>query len=129
MLNARALAAGFDKAGLRMVSGGTDNHLILLNLTGTGVTGKELEKRLDAANITVNKNTVPFETLSPFITSGIRVGTPAVTSRGMKEPEMARIAEWIARLTREGDAAVDAVRAEVEEMTRAFPLYAGDVLE
>ena len=129
VLNARALAAGFDKAGLRMVSGGTDNHLILLNLTGTGVTGKELEKRLDAANITVNKNTVPFETLSPFITSGIRVGTPAVTSRGMKEPEMARIAEWIARLTREGDAAVDAVRAEVEEMTRAFPLYAGDVLE
>ena len=129
MLNARALAAGFDKAGLRMVSGGTDNHLILLNLTGTGVTGKELEKRLDAANITVNKNTVPFETLSPFITSGIRVGTPAVTSRGMKEPEMARIAEWIARLTREGDAAVDSVRAEVEEMTRAFPLYAGDVLE
>ncbi|MFR2459665.1 MAG: serine hydroxymethyltransferase, partial [Christensenellales bacterium] len=111
ILNARALAEGFKKAGLRMVSGGTDNHLILLNLTGTGVTGKELEKRLDAANITVNKNTVPFETLSPFITSGIRVGTPAVTSRGMKEPEMARIAEWIARLTFEGDSAIDAVKA------------------
>ena len=129
ILNARALAEGFKKAGLRMVSGGTDNHLILLNLTGTGVTGKELEKRLDAANITVNKNTVPFETLSPFITSGIRVGTPAVTSRGMKEPEMARIAEWIARLTFEGDSAIDAVKAEVEEMTRSFPLYANDVLE
>lgn len=129
ILNARALAEGFKKAGLRMVSGGMDNHLILLNLTGTGVTGKELEKRLDAANITVNKNTVPFETLSPFITSGIRVGTPAVTTRGMKEPEMARIAEWIARLTFEGDAAIDAVKAEVEEMTRSFPLYANDVLE
>lgn len=129
ILNAQALAEGFQKAGLRMVSGGTDNHLILINLTGTGVTGKELEKRLDAANITVNKNTVPFETLSPFITSGIRVGTPAVTSRGMKEPEMARIAEWIARLTFEGDSAIDAVKAEVEEMTRSFPLYANDVLE
>ena len=129
ILNAQALAEGFQKAGLRMVSGGTDNHLILINLTGTGVTGKELEKRLDAANITVNKNTVPFETLSPFITSGIRVGTPAVTSRGMKEPEMARIAEWIARLTFEGDRAIDAVKAEVEEMTRSFPLYANDVLE
>ena len=129
ILNAQALADGFQKAGLRMVSGGTDNHLILINLTGTGVTGKELEKRLDAANITVNKNTVPFETLSPFITSGIRVGTPAVTSRGMKEPEMARIAEWIARLTFEGDSAIDAVKAEVEEMTRSFPLYANDVLE
>ena len=129
ILNAQALAEGFQKAGLRMVSGGTDNHLILINLTGTGVTGKELEKRLDAANITVNKNTVPFETLSPFITSGIRVGTPAVTSRGMKEPEMARIAEWIARLTFEGDSAIDAVKTEVEEMTRSFPLYANDVLE
>ena len=129
ILNAQALAEGFQKAGLRMVSGGTDNHLILINLTGTGVTGKELEKRLDAANITVNKNTVPFEPLSPFITSGIRVGTPAVTSRGMKEPEMARIAEWIARLTFEGDSAIDAVKAEVEEMTRSFPLYANDVLE
>ncbi len=129
ILNAQALAEGFQKAGLRMVSGGTDNHLILINLTGTGVTGKELEKRLDAANITVNKNTVPFETLSPFITSGIRVGTPAVTSRGMKEPEMARIAELIARLTFEGDSAIDAVKAEVEEMTRSFPLYANDVLE
>ena len=129
ILNARALAEGFSKAGLRMVSGGTDNHLILINLTGTGVTGKELEKRLDAANITVNKNTVPFETLSPFITSGIRVGTPAVTSRGMKEPEMARIAEWIARLTFNGDSAIDAVKAEVEEMTRSFPLYENDVIE
>ena len=129
ILNAQALAEGFQKAGLHMVSGGTDNHLILINLTGTGVTGKELEKRLDAANITVNKNPVPFETLSPFITSGIRVGTPAVTSRGMKEPEMARIAEWIARLTFEGDSAIDAVKAEVEEMTRSFPLYANDVLE
>lgn len=129
VLNARALADGFAKAGLKMVSGGTDNHLILLNLTGTGVTGKVLEKRLDAANITVNKNTIPFETLSANVTSGIRVGTPAVTSRGMKEPEMARIANWIARLTFEGDAAIDAVKAEVEEMTRAFPLYANDILE
>ncbi len=129
VLNARALAEGFAKAGLKMVSGGTDNHLILLNLTGTGVTGKVLEKRLDAANITVNKNTIPFETLSANVTSGVRVGTPAVTSRGMKEPEMARIANWIARLTFEGDAAIDAVKAEVEEMTRAFPLYANDILE
>lgn len=129
ILNARALAEGFTAAGLRMVSGGTDNHLILLNLTGTGVTGKELEKRLDAANITVNKNTVPFETLSPFVTSGIRVGTPAVTTRGMKEPEMTQIASWIARLTHEGDAAIDAVKAEVLELTRRFPLYENDILE
>ncbi len=129
ILNARALAEGFTAAGLRMVSGGTDNHLILLNLTGTGVTGKELEKRLDAANITVNKNTVPFETLSPFVTSGIRVGTPAVTTRGMKAAEMAQIASWIARLTHEGDTAIDAVKAEVLELTRRFPLYENDILE
>ena len=128
ILNAKALEKGFNEAGLRMVSGGTDNHLLLLNLTGTGVTGKDLEHRLDEANITVNKNTIPFETLSPFITSGIRIGTPAVTSRGMKEPEMALIANWIARLVKEGESAIPEVKAQVEALTARFPLYANDIL-
>ena len=93
VLNARAMAEEFTRQGIRLVSGGTDNHLMLLDLTGTGVTGKALEALLGQANITVNKNTIPKETLSPFVTSGIRVGTPAVTTRGMKEDEMRRIAQ------------------------------------
>ncbi len=123
ILNAQALAAAFEKEGLRMVSGGTDNHLILLDFTGTEMTGKLLETLLESANITVNKNTVPNETRSPFVTSGVRVGTPAVTTRGMKEADMARIAAWIARIAREGEAACPAVRAEVEAFMARFPLY------
>ncbi len=127
--NARALAGGLTRRGFKLVSGGTDNHLMLINLTGTGVTGKELEKRLVQANITVNKNTVPFETLSPFITSGIRLGTPAVTTRGMKQAEMDQIAGFIARLTEEGDAAIEPVKRQVIELCERFPLYSNDVIE
>ena len=127
VLNAKAMAEEFVKQGIRLVSGGTDNHLMLLDLTGTGVTGKALEALLGQANITVNKNTIPKETLSPFVTSGVRIGTPAVTSRGMKEPEMVKIAQLIAKLIREGEAAVDAVKAEVLELCARFPLYDGCV--
>lgn len=121
--NAKALEVAFAKEGIRMVSGGTDNHLLLLDFTGMDMTGKLLETLLEEANITVNKNTVPNETRSPFVTSGIRVGTPAVTTRGLKEPEMAKIAAWIARVVREGKAAVPNVREEVENLMANYPLY------
>lgn len=124
ILNAKALESAFRKEGIRMVSGGTDNHLILLDFTGTDMTGKLLENLLEDANITVNKNTVPNETRSPFITSGVRVGTPAVTTRGLKEQDMEKVAAWIARVVREGEAAVPAVKAEVESFMKDFPLYA-----
>ena len=123
VLNAQAMAAQFNKEGVRLVSGGTDNHLMLLDLTGTGVTGKQLENLLGMANITVNKNTIPKETLSPFVTSGVRIGTPAVTSRGMKEPEMVLIASLIARLIREGETAVEDVKQQVLALCTRFPLY------
>ena len=121
--NAAAMADELTRQGLRLVSGGTDNHLMLVDLSALDVTGKELEKRLDAAHITVNKNTIPFETKSPFVTSGVRIGTPAATTRGMKEPEMVRIAQWIARLAKEGDAAIDEVKAGVLDLCARFPLY------
>ena len=121
--NAKALENAFRAEGVRMVSGGTDNHLLLLDFTGTEMTGKLMEALLEDANITVNKNTVPNETRSPFVTSGIRVGTPAATTRGLKEPEMVKIAGWIARVLREGEAAVPQVRAQVEEMMKNYPLY------
>ena len=129
ILNARAMAEEFNAQGIRLVSGGTDNHLMLLDLTGTGVTGKALEGLLGQANITVNKNTIPKETLSPFVTSGVRIGTPAVTSRGMKEEEMRVIARMIARIIREGEAAVEDVKAEVLDLLKHFPLYEGCVNE
>ena len=124
ILNAKAMENAFRREGVRMVSGGTDNHLLLLDFTGTETTGKQMEAMLEDANITVNKNTVPNETRSPFVTSGIRVGTPAATSRGLKEAEMEKIAGWIARILREGEAAVPAVRAEVEALMAHYPLYA-----
>ena len=123
ILNARAMADAFTARGIKLVSGGTDNHLMLLNLTDTGVTGKELEGLLVRANITVNKNTIPFETQSPFITSGIRVGTPAVTSRGMKEAEMVVIANLIADVIEKGEAVLPEVQAKVLELCAKFPLY------
>ncbi len=129
VLNARALAAALTAKGLRLVSGGTDNHMMLLNLTGTGRTGKELENLLVRANVTVNKNTVPFETLSPFVTSGIRVGTPAVTSRGMREPEMEKIAGFIALLAEKGEEAIPGVKEEVIALCERFPLYEGDIVD
>ena len=119
--NAKALENAFHAQGVRMVSDGTDNHLLLLDFTGTEMTGKLMEALLEDANITVNKNTVPNETRSPFVTSGIRVGTPAATTRGLKEPEMEKIAGWIAKVLREGEAAVP--RAEVEELMKHYPLY------
>ncbi len=124
VLNARAMAEAFTARGVKMVSGGTDNHLMLLNLTGTNVTGKDLESLLVQANITVNKNTIPFETLSPFVTSGIRVGTPAVTSRGMKEKEMVIIANLIADVIEQGEAVLPEVREKVLSLCSNFPLYA-----
>ena len=123
ILNAKALEQAFRAEGIRMVSGGTDNHLLLLDFTGTEMTGKHLETLLEDANITVNKNTVPNETRSPFVTSGVRVGTPAVTTRGLKEADMAKVAGWIARVVREGEAAVLQVKAEVEAFMKGFPLY------
>ena len=123
ILNAKAMERTFREEGVRMVSDGTDNHLLLLDFTGTEMTGKQMENLLEDANITVNKNTVPNETRSPFVTSGIRVGTPAATSRGLKEPEMKKVAGWIARVLREGEAAVPSIRAQVEEMMAGYPLY------
>jgi len=124
VLNAKALENAFRKEGIRMVSDGTDNHLLLLDFTGTEMTGKLLEGLLEEANITVNKNTVPNETRSPFVTSGVRVGTPAITSRGLKEADREKVAAWIARIVKEGEAAVPAVKAEVEAFMKNFPLYA-----
>ena len=121
--NAKALEAAFRAEGIKMVSDGTDNHLLLLDFSGTEMTGKLLETLLEEANITVNKNTVPNETRSPFVTSGVRVGTPAVTSRGFKEADMAKVAKWIARVVREGENAVPSVKAEVEAFMKNFPLY------
>jgi glycine hydroxymethyltransferase len=123
--NAEALAAALLARGFRLVTGGTETHLLLLDLGGRGVTGKDAQEALDRAWITVNKNTIPFETRSPMVTSGIRVGTPAVTTRGMKESEMAQIAALIDRvLSNVGVAAVEAaVRGEVQELTNRFPLY------
>src|SRR5678816_3185731 len=123
--NAQALAGALSKAGFEIVSGGTDNHLMLVDLRNKGLTGKVAEKALDAAGITVNKNTVPKETQSPFVTSGIRIGTPAVTTRGMKEAEMQEIAGFIDRvLSAPEDASVArAISAEVKELTARFPLY------
>ena len=123
ILNAKAMERAFREEGVRMVSDGTDNHLLLLDFTGTEMTGKQMESLLEDANITVNKNTVPNETRSPFVTSGIRVGTPAATSRGLKEAEMAKVAGWIARVLREGEAAVPGIKVQVENMMAGYPLY------
>ena len=123
--NARALAAALGERGFHIVSGGTDNHLMLVDLRNKGLTGKIAQLALDNAGITVNKNTVPKETQSPFVTSGDRIGTPAVTTRGMREPEMRRIAELIDRVLRapEDQNVLNAVHAEVRELAGAFPLY------
>ena len=123
--NARAMAEAIARRGFRLVSGGTDTHLFLVNLKDTPLTGKDAQEALDRVAITVNKNTVPFETRSPFITSGIRAGTPAVTTRGMKEREMERIGNLIADiLSAPGDAAVEKrVAVSVRDLCEAFPLY------
>ena len=123
--NAAALAGALLERGFRLVSGGTDTHLLLVDLTSRNITGKDAQEALDRAWITVNKNTVPFETRGPMVTSGIRIGTPAVTTRGMREPEMVEIARLIDRVLADlGSSAVEAkVRGEVQELTNRFPLY------
>jgi glycine hydroxymethyltransferase len=123
--NAQALATALSARGFQIVSGGTDNHLMLVDLRNKGVTGKVAEKVLGEAGITVNKNTVPKETQSPFVTSGIRIGTPAVTTRGFKEEEMTRIAGFIDRAIAapEDAASLARIRQEVKELASAFPLY------
>ena len=125
--NAKAMADEFEKLGVNMVSGGTDNHLILLDLTSKGITGKELEKMLDEVHITVNKNAIPFDTQKPFVTSGIRLGTPAVTSRGMKEEDARVIARLIAKIIDEKEDAFEYVAKQVKILCEAHPLYANDV--
>ena len=122
--NAKAMADEFAKLGVNMISGGTDNHLILHDLTSKGMTGKELEKMLDEVHITVNRNAIPFDTQKPFVTSGIRLGTPAMTTRGMKEPEAKKIAQLITKVIEEKEGAFGYVTAEVAKLCAEFPLYA-----
>ncbi len=119
--NAKALCEGLKKRGVKIVSGDTDNHLMLVDLTEKNVSGKELEKRLDDAHITCNKNTIPNDPRSPFVTSGVRLGTPAVTTRGMKEEDMDKIAEIIA-MVNEGEENVEAARKMAAELTEKYPL-------
>ena len=121
--NARVLAEGLLAEGFDLVSGGTDNHLMLVDLRPMKITGKEFEARLDAVHITVNKNAIPNDPEKPFVTSGVRVGTPAVTSRGLGTEEMKTIARLFGMVARDFDANADAVRAEVAEICRRFPLY------
>ena len=120
--NAKALADGLTKRGIRLVSGGTDNHLMLVDLTNTGKTGKEVETALDAVGITANKNTIPNDPQSPFITSGLRLGTPAATTRGLKEADFDVVADVIAKTILEGDAQAEACRKLVKALAARYPL-------
>jgi glycine hydroxymethyltransferase len=124
--NARALAEALQRAGCRLVSGGTDNHLMLVDLRPKKLTGKAAEAALGKASITVNKNMIPFDPEKPMVTSGIRVGTPALTTRGMKEPEMAKVGELVGEALDHAadDAALERVRGQVRELARSYPLYA-----
>ena len=124
VVNAKVLSEELLARGVELVSGGTDNHLMLLKLTKAGVTGKDLERRLDEVHITANKNTIPGEPLSPFVTSGLRIGTPAVTTRGFREPEMKQIAGWIADAIRDFDGSRERIDAEVAALCAKFPIYA-----
>src|SRR6185295_8864042 len=125
MNNAKALAHGLSQRGFRLVSGGTDNHLMLLDLRATELTGKLAKETLYMARITVNKTAIPFDHRSPFVTSGVRIGTPAVTSRGMKEKEMDVIADFISRaLQKVGDTdALKAIGRDVRDLCSHFPMY------
>ena len=121
--NAKVLCDALKEAGFRIVSGDTDNHLMLIDLRPFGITGKEMEKRLDEVHITVNKNAIPNDPEKPFVTSGIRVGTPAVTSRGFKEAEMLKIAQWMKDIASDFEANRDRVSAEVVALCEKFPIY------
>ena len=121
--NAKVLCDALIKEGLEIVSDGTDNHLMLLKLIKNGITGKELEHRLDEVHITANKNTVPNDPQSPFVTSGLRIGTPAVTTRGFREPEMLKIAKWISETVNDFEGTKDRISDEVQELCSHFPIY------
>ncbi len=125
--NAAALAKGLIDRGVDLVSGGTDNHLMLVDLTAKGKTGKEIEKLLDEAHITVNKNAVPFDTQKPFVTSGIRLGTPATASRGMQPEDMDEVAACIVDIIDNGEAAVARVSEKVATLCKKYPIYEGDI--
>ena len=129
VLNAKTLADTLLSRGVKLVSGGTDNHLMLVNLVGTGVTGKELEHLLDEARITVNKNAIPNDPEKPFVTSGVRIGTPAVTTRGMKEEEMRQIGNMIADIIEQKEAAIEKVKANVISLCKKYPIYANDIVK
>ncbi len=120
--NAQALCKGLMSRDIKIVSGGTDNHLMLMDLTTYGLTGKAVEKMLDEAHITANKNTIPNDPKSPFVTSGIRLGTPAVTSRGMNTEDMDMIAEAIAMIVKGGEEKIPEARAIVQKLTDKYPL-------
>lgn len=126
--NAKVMADRLIQRGLRLVSGGTDNHMMLINLVGSGVNGKQLETWLDMAHITANKNSVPNEPLSPSLTSGLRVGTPAVTTRGMKEDDMVKIADMIADLVEGGESAIESVKARAIALCDEHPIYKDAVM-
>ena len=120
--NAQALCKGLMDRGIKIVSGGTDNHLMLVDLTNFGLTGKEVEKLLDSVNITANKNTIPNDPQSPFVTSGVRLGTPAVTSRGLNTEDMDKVAEAIAIMIKNGESGAEQAKAIVKELTDKYPL-------
>lgn len=121
--NAKVLGDELKAYGFKLISGGTDNHLLLIDLTNKNITGKDAEKLLDSVGITVNKNTVPFETLSPFVTSGIRLGTPAVTTRGFKEEEIKVVARLINETINRREGNLEEIRAEVTALCSRFPIY------
>lgn len=125
LVNAKTLEKVFKERNVRLISGGTDNHLLLLDVSHNGLTGKETEKALDRASITANKNMIPFDTQSPMVTSGIRLGTPALTTRGMGTEEMIRIGNWIADIleSKLDEAVIESVKRQVHELVEAFPLY------
>ncbi len=122
--NAKALAAALEAQGFKILTGGTDNHLMLVDLRGMEVSGKELQNRCDEVFITLNKNTVPNDPRSPFVTSGVRIGTPAVTTRGLVEADMSQIAECIWLAATDFEAKADEIRGKVEQICKRYPLYA-----
>ena len=123
--NAKAMSERFLELGVKLVSGGTDNHLMLLDLSDKDITGKDLEKMLDEVNITVNKNAIPFDKQKPFVTSGIRIGTPSITSRGFKEDDCRKVAELITEVINKKEECFDSVRQEVKKLIEKYPLYEG----
>ena len=126
--NAKVLAEALMSKGIDLVSGGTDNHLMLIDLTKKGKTGKEIEALLDQTHITANKNAIPFDPQKPFVTSGIRLGTPAVTTRGMKEEDMLVIADCIADIINRGEEAVAECSIKVATLCKKYPLYENDII-